>query len=275
METYQDGANAVLSQLDGETTDNLIASAIKTLPKSAVAEVMPVVKTKGPTSQWVEPYFDTYNPTGKIEFLSSPVDMYDISNTRKNMRFTSNAVEDLVRMYTPEAFSATLHGWVLFQKNSQQRDELVKVLQSPEVSGVPTNATIPNVVNTTQEDVYEFIQDQVMRVIAEIEKDYQLGNVHFSVVGPYDIAYPMMRLKAQMGRLHYMCDDRLDRIYVFPTGDAAMSRAGLSIFEYADEVQKAIDSETGDLSYWVYNRSIIIVNPCHKLKPIIRNIKVS
>lgn len=275
METYQDGANAVLSQLDGETTDNLIASAIKTLPKSAVAEVMPVVKTKGPTSQWVEPYFDTHNPTGKIEFLSSPVDMYDVSNTRKNMRFTSNAVEDLVRMYTPEAFSATLHGWVLFQKNSQQRDELVKVLQSPEVSGVPENATIPNVVNTTQEDVYEFIQDQVMRVIAEIEKDYQLGNVHFSVVGPYDIAYPMMRLKAQMGRLHYMCDDRLDRIYVFPTGDAAMSRAGLSIFEYADEVQKAIDSETGDLSYWVYNRSIIIVNPCHKHKPIIRNIKVS
>ena len=61
METYQNGANAVLSQLDGETTDNLIASAIKTLPKSAVAEVMPVVKTKGPTSQWVEPYFDTYN----------------------------------------------------------------------------------------------------------------------------------------------------------------------------------------------------------------------
>lgn len=275
METYQDGANAVLSQLDGETTDNLIASAIKTLPKSAVAEVMPVVKTKGPTSQWVEPYYDTYNKTGKIELLSSPVSMYDISNTRKNMVFSSNAVEDIIRMYTPEAFSSTLHGWILFQKNFQQRDELVKVLQSAEVSGIPASATIPAVVNTTQEDVYEYIQDQVMRVIAEISKDYQLGNVHFSVVGPYSIAYPMMRLQSHMGRIHYMCDDRLDHIYIFPTGDAAMSRAGLSIFEYADEVQKAVDSETGDLSYWVYNRSIIIVNPCHKRKPIIRNIKVS
>jgi hypothetical protein len=275
METYQNGANAVLSQIDGETTDNLIASAIKTLPKSAVAEVMPVVKTKGPTSQWVEPYYNTYDKTGKIELLSSPVSMYDISNTRKNMVFSSNAVEDLIRMYTPEAFNSTLHGWILFQKNSQQRDELVKVLQSPEVSGVPASATIPAIVNTTQEDVYEFIQDQVMRVIAEIEKDYQLGSVHFSVVGPYSIAYPMMRLKSHMNRIHYMCDDRLDRIYIFPTGDAAMSRAGLSIFEYADEVQKAIDSETGDLSYWVYNRSIIIVNPCHKRKPIIRNIIVS
>ena len=275
MENYALGQNAVLSILDGETTDNLIASAIKTLPKSAVAEVMPVVKTKGPTSQWVEPYYDTKDTTGKIELLSSPVSMYDASNIRKNMIFSSNAAEDLMRMYTPEAFTSTLHNWILFQKNTQQRDELVKVLQSPLVSGVSENATIPNVVNTTQEDVYEFIQDQVMRVIAQIEKDYQLGNVHFSVVGPYDIAYPMMRLKSQMGNIHFMCDDRLERIYVFPTGDSAMSRAGLSIFEYADEVQKAVDPETGDLSYWAYNRSVIVVNPCHIRKPIIRNIKVS
>ena len=271
MENYLNGANAVLSLPDGETTDNLIASAITSLPKSAVAAVMPVVKTKGPTSQWVEPYFDT---KGKIELLSSPVSMYEVSNTRKNMVFSSNAAEDLARMYTPEAFSSTLHNWVLFQKNIQQRDELVRVLQSPEVSGIAPNAVIPNVVNTTQEDVYEFIQDQVLRVVSQIKKDYQLGDVHFSVVGPYDIAYPMMRLESMFKKLHVMCDDRLDRIYVFPTGDNAMSRAGLAIFEYADEVQKAVDPDTGDLSYWVYNRSTIQINPCHKKLTLIRNIQV-
>lgn len=267
METYSNGANAVLSIPDGETTDNLIASALKSLPKSAVGAVMPVVKTKGPTSQWVEPFYNK----NKLELLSNPVTMYLESNERKHLTITSNAVEDLIRMYTPEAYVPMVASWMLYHKNIQQRDELVKVLQSPEVDGLPADSHIPEVANATQEDVYEFIQDKILQSMEAIKKDYQLGDVHFSVVGPYAVAYPVTRL-AQTHKVHFMTDDRLKKIYVFPTGSSMMDRAGLGLFEYADETQKAVDPDSGDLSYWFYNRSTIVVNPCHKRLPLIRNI---
>lgn len=273
MQNYALGANAVLSTLDGETTDNLIASAIDTLPKSAVSAVMPVVKTKGPTSQWVEPYYTN----NKLQILASPVTMYNETSNRKNIRFSCNAVEDIMRMYKPESFMHTLHNWILFQKNSKQRDELVKVLQSAEVDGIAPDSEVNGLINPTVEDNYEIAIQKIMETMARIQKDHQLGDVPFSVCGPYELLYPVYRANSWMrqDRINFFGDDRLTKIYVFPTGDNHASRAGLCLFEYADEVQKSLDSETGDLSYWVYSRSTIVVNPIHSKTPLIRNITIN
>lgn len=265
MENYQLGGSAVLSYDNIETTDNLIASAIKSLPKSAVTAVMPVVKTKGPTSQWVEPYYKD----DKFELLSAPVTMFTDGNTRKHLRLSCNALQDLVRMYTPESLDAIVQGWISFHKNKQQRDEFVELLQTPEVSGIPAEHSIAL---ANEEDFFEILQDKIYQVIARIKTEYQLGETHFSVVGPYSIMYAATRMQYFNDKIHVMCDDRLKKVYVFPTGDSAMTRAGVGLFEYADEYQRSNDSTTGDLCYWIYNRSNIVVNPCHKETPIIRNI---
>lgn len=264
MENYQLAGAAVLSYDNIETTDNLIASAIKSLPKSAVTAVMPVVKTKGPTSQWVEPFYKD----DKFELLSVPVNMFTEHNKRKSLRLSCNAVQDLVRMYTPESLDAIVQSWIMFHKNKQQRDELVEILQSPEVS-LPAEhqVTLGN-----EEDIFEILQDRIYQVIAKIKTDYQLGDTHFSVVGPNGVLYAASRMQYYNDKIHVMTDDRLKKVYVFPTGDGAMTRAGIGLFEYADEYQRTHDSTTGDLCYWIYNRSNIVVNPCHKENPIIRNI---
>lgn len=259
--------SAVLSFDDIATTDNLIASAITTLPKSAVGAVLPVVKTKGPTSQWVEPFYEG----DKLRLVSSPVTMFTESNEHKSLRLTCNAVQDLMRMYSPESLDSTVKGWIMFHKNTQQRNQLIELLQSPEISGIPAES---QVVETPNEDFFEIVQYHIYSAIAKIKTDYQLGDTHFSVVGPNKITYSVTRMQYYSDKIHFMADDRLNKIYVFPTGDSAMTRAGIGLFEYADEYQRSTDPETGDLCYWIYNRSSIVVNPCHSIKPLVRNIDI-
>lgn len=270
METYIT-TSATLSLDNIETTDNLIASAIKTIPKSAVASIMPVVKTKGPTSQWVEPWFNE----DKLELVSTPVSVFEKQNERRNIRFSSNALEDICRIYTPEAFTSLVHSWVLFQKNKKQRDELVQLLESPEVKGVTPEASIPSLRDPLSQDDSKIIQTRVIQAINDIQKDFQLGEVHFSIAAPYEMGYALSLLKLTFKeKIHIFYDERLTKVYIFPTGDSDMSRAGLSVFEYSDEIQKSIDPETGDLAYWVYSRSKIAINPIHQKHPIIRNLEL-
>lgn len=272
MENYNLGQNAVLSTVDGETTDNLIASAIGKLPNSAVSAIMPVIKTKGPTSQWVEPYYHK----DKLEMVSTPVSMFDdqTQNERKSLKISCNAVEDLMRMYRPESYNAIIQQWITFHKNTQQRDNLVRVLQSNEVSGNQADFDVQGI-QDQNEDVFEILQDRISRCMTQIKKDYQLSDVQFSVVGPYSITYSIKRLENWFKvKINAMYDDRLDRVYVFPSGNSSADRAGLTLFEYADEYQKSNDFDTGDTVYWIYNRSSIVVNPCHAKTPIIRSIQL-
>lgn len=269
MEHYDLSGQATLSLENVETTDNLIATAIKTMPSSAVAGILPVVKTKGPTSQWVEPLY----LADKVKFVSSPVTMFIEGNTRKRLSFTSNAVENLTHMYTPQSVVDTLQRWIAFFKNAQQREDIIGVLNSPEVQANAPQQTID--LTTNIEDKFELVQDAVVREIVAIKKDYQMGSNHFSVVAPYAAAYAIEGITRKTNfKVHTMFDDRLDKIYVFPTGDETASRAGLTLFEYADEWQRAIDSETGELVYWIYNRSSVVLNPCHKETPIVRSIQL-
>lgn len=184
-------------------------------------------------------------------------------------------MEDIARMYTPEAFTSLVHNWILFQKNKKQRDELVTLLESPVVRNVPAEAEIPSSRDSLSDDNSRIIQTRILQAINDIQKDFQLGDVHFSVCSPYEMGYALSQLKLLLReRLHIFYDDRLTKVYIFPTGENDMGRAGLSVFEYSDEVQKALDSETGDLAYWVYNRSTILINPVHSKHPIIRNLKL-
>lgn len=270
MENYV-GTSGTLSAEHVETTDNLIASAIKTVPKSAIAAILPVVKTKGPTSQWVEPWF----AEDKLELLSSPISMFIDDNSRRNLRFSCNAVEDIARMYTPEAFTSTVHGWVLFHKNKRQRAELIKLLRTPDIANVPADASIPSLRDPLSDDNSKIIQTRVLQVINDLKKDFQLGDTHFSVVAPYEMGYALTQLSLALGhKLHILYDDEVTKMYIFPTGEGDLSRAGIGLFEYADEVQKAVDPETGDLAYWIYNRSMLAINPVHKKNPIVRNLEL-
>lgn len=82
-------------------------------------------------------------------------------------------------------------------------------------------------------------------------------------------------MKSVLGiKIHAMFDDRLERVYVFPTGDNGLGRAGIALSEYSDEFQKTNDPDSGDLVYWIYNRYQIALNPVHKYTPIVRNIKL-
>lgn len=271
MEHYSNDGAATLSLYHGSDTDNLIASAIKTLPKSAVAEIMPVVKTKGPTSQWVEPWY----VDDKIKLVSTPISMFAESNKRKHISFSAEALDKICRTYTPEGFTHVVHNWVLFQKNKQQRNELVQLLKSPEINGVPADGNIPNLKDPLSEDNSKLIQTRILAVMNDIKKDFQLGNAHFSVVAPYELGFAMTQLQITLkDKIHVMFDDTVDKVYVFPTGERDLSRAGFAIFEYADEHQKAIDPETGESVFWVYNRSQIAVNPLHQEHPIIRNLTI-
>lgn len=272
MESYVLDGSATLSQVHGETTDNLIFSAIEKLPASAVAEIMPVVKTKGPTSQWVEPWYTK----DKFEMVSTSVSMFEEHNTRKHLEISANAVDDIRRMYSDEAFQKSIQNWILFNKNNIQRSVLIKLLKSAEVDSIPADANIPNLKQPLVEDDSKIIQTRILQVINDLTKDFQLSSKeHFSVVAPYELGYALTQLQLTLReRLHILYDDDISKVYVFPTGSNRLDRAGLAIFEYADEIQKAINPQTGDYNYWVYCRSNIIANPVHKKHPIIRNISI-
>lgn len=282
MENYAFNNAATLSLRDVETTDNLISSALETLPKSAVAQILPVVKTKGPTSQWVEPFYNLRaNPAvnlgedldGSLKLVSRSVEIF---NNRKRLGLTSETVEDIMKMYTPEGFKTLIRNWFMFHKNAQQRADLISILKSPEVDGVPPEATVPNMKNVLTDDNSKIIQTRILQAISDLQKDFQLQNVAFSIVAPYEFAFAILSLQNQFrGMINVMYDDSIEKLYIFPTGDNNLSRAGLAIFEFADNIQRSYDSETGEEVYFGFNRSKVVLNPIHQLHPIVRNIVIA
>lgn len=270
MENYiLDGA-AVLSKDDIAGTENLIATAIETLPQSSVAQIMPVTKARGPASKWVEPYFSD----DKIELVARDVIMDD-DNSQKRLSFSCVAADDLRKMYTNDAFVKLIQSWILMRKHKRQRDQLIELLQGPEVQAIPFSSVGPSVQNIT-EDKLEQIKSNIISAIHSLNKRFQLDKIDFSVVGPYEISYAVLEIQNIIkDRLHFMGDDRLDSIYVFPTGTTGMSRAGFAIFDYADTIQKTYDSNSGEEVFFVYNRSKVALNPINIKEPIIEKISLT
>lgn len=265
---FLDGA-ATLSRDNQATTDNLITSAIENMPASAVAGVMPITKTRGPTSQWVEPWY----AEDKLELVSTPVAM-DTGDSKKRLAFTCVAADNLRMTYTPEAFTKLVTNWVLFYKHNRQRKQLIDLLKSDAIASMPAFATAPVLENMTKDKIEE-LRTQIMHCIVDLAKDFQLGDMDYSIVAPYHAAWAILDLQSRIpGKIHAMYDDTITDIYVFPTGTVNMSRAGFALFEYADTIQRAVDSASGEESYFIYNRSAVILNPIHQKHPIVRTIKI-
>lgn len=269
FENYAMNGAATLSYDNQATTDNLITSAIEAMPASAVGGIMPISKTRGPTSQWVEPWY----AEDKLELVTTPVTMDDKDSMRK-LSFTCVAADNLRRTYTPEAFASLVQNWVLFHKHARQRRQLINLLKSDAIASMPAFATAPTLEDMTKDKIEE-LRTQIMHCIVDLAKDFQLDEMDFSIVAPYSAAWAILDLQSRIpSKIHAMYDDTITDIYVFPTGTANMSRAGFALFEYADSIQKGTDSVSGEEIFFVYNRSAVVLNPIHARHPIVRTIKI-
>ena len=274
MENYVLDGAMVLSKDNIAGTDNLITSAIENMPISAVAGIMPVSKTRGPASQWVEPFYKVDdNGDNKIIMVSTPV-VLDEEPTRQRLTFSCLAADELRRTYTPEAFTHLVQNWVSWYRNSKHRKQLSELLKSPAIAGLPYNAAGPGLIDITDDKV-EAVKNQIIHCITSLSKRFQLGDMHFSVVGPYEAAWSVLEVQNKVpGKLHFMGDDTLDDLYIFPTGTHNMSRAGFVLFDYADAIQRTHDSSSGEEVYFIYNRSRVVLNPIHRLSPIVEKVKL-
>lgn len=269
MENYADDGAAVLSKDNIASTDNLIATAIKDMPESAIAGIMPVMKTRGPATRWVEPYYQD----DKFELIARDAGMDDNSNVYR-LPITCVAVDDIRRNYTPEAFKELIQGWALFLRHKRQRKQLVEILTSPVVANLPAISTTSNY-ETLTEDKLESIRSQVVEAIQDLMKRFQLSEMDFSVIGPYKVAFAILEIQSRVpGKIHFLGEDEIDDIYVFPTGTVNASRSGLALFEYADSFQRAYD-DSGNEVWFYHNRSRIALNPIHEREPIINRIELT
>lgn len=269
MENYIDIGAAVLSKDDIAGTDNVLASALETIPKSAVGDIMPVTKPRGPQSRWVEPNFED----DKFELLARQVDMDDSENLQR-LAFSCRVFEDLKHMYTTEALVNMVQTWALRIKHNKQRKQLLDLINSPPIQNLPVTVNGPSVVNMN-EDKIELLKTQIIQCIHILMKRFQFSDIEFSVIGPFESAFAVLELQTKMpGKIHFMGDDSLDHVYVFPTGTTGMSRAAFTVFDYADTFRRTVDSESGQEVWFFLNRSKVALNPIHDKLPIIEKISL-
>lgn len=269
MENYVLDGAAVLSKDNIATTDNLIATALETMPTSAVAGILPVVKSRGPSSIWVEPWY----LEDKVELIRRDIILDDNTPVRR-LSFSCVAADDLRSIYQPQAFTNLVQGWLLSAKHRKQRAQLEALLKSPEITAVPYYADGPDVTSLTDDHV-ELLKSQIMAVIEGILRDFQLSEMEMSIVGPYACSFAVLELQTRLpGKIHFMGTDQVDDLYVFPTGTSNMSRAAFALFDYSGTVQRTVDSTNGEEVYFFHDRSAIGLNPIHQKEPMVRRISL-
>ena len=115
-----------------------------------------------------------------------------------------------------------------------------------------------------------------MQAITSLERRFKLGKMDYSIVGPYTARWPVFELQGVCpDKLHFLGDDTLDKIYIFPTGTGTMARAGFASFEHADTILQAYDPENADEIYFYFCRSAVALNPVHKKEPIVEVINLA
>lgn len=267
MNDYPLSGAAVLSYDNIAGTDNLIASAIELMPSSAVNNIVPVAKVKGPASTWVEPLYEK----DKIKLVKTPI---QIGENRQRLEFTTDAMENLRHTYQPENVLKIIQGWVKNHKYENQAEQLMQILESPEFRNLDSFGNPITINPQMTDDVVEIVKARITAVVTAITRDWKIGEMDFSVVGPYEVAWAVLDLQTKVpGKIHFMGDDKATSIYVFPTGTDNTSRAGFCYFEYSDEVMRTLDPDSGDEVYFLFNRAKMVVNPIHTpQKPLIRRI---
>ena len=271
MENYVNDGAAVLSKDNIASIDEMIVTAVARLPASAVVDIMPITKTAGPSIYWIEPWYQE----NKIKLISTTLAMDDNASQRR-LSFTAHAAENLRHVYTPESFTKTVQNWVMWYKFERQRKQLIDILTGPVISLLTPITLGINLADNATQDETNAVESAIMQAITSLRRRFKLGDMDFSVVGPYEISWAVLQLQAKIpGKIHYMGDDTIDKVYVFPTGSGNMSRAGFGLFEYADTIQSAYDSDTGEEVYFYYNRSVVALNPVHTAEPIVEVISLA
>lgn len=269
MENYiLDGA-AVLND-NIAPIDEMIVTAVETMPNSAIADIMPVAKLQGPSGYWIEPWFTT----DKIMLLQDTVQVDDNSN-RYRLEFTTNSAEKLRSTYSPDAFTKLVQSWCLNLKYERQRKQLIDILKGPLITAGLDIANGADL-NIASQDEVESVKSAIMQAITSLERRFKLGKMDYSIVGPYTARWPVFELQGVCpDKLHFLGDDTLDKIYIFPTGTGTMARAGFASFEHADTILQAYDPENADEIYFYFCRSAVALNPVHKKEPIVEVIDLA
>lgn len=261
---YAASRSATLAQ-DLATTDSIIATAIETIPSTPLINIMPIVKVSGPTSEWVEPWFSK----DIVELMQVPVDMYHAQNVQNRIAFSTQVADDIRKTYTPEAFVQFVQHWYLAYKIKKLNTQLHEVLTNSVMTASP-------VLGTTTADNAEEVGRLILAACANITRLNMTSTRTFSIIAPYSAAYTVNELHENLRLYDFKIwfIDGINRIYVFPTGSQAADRAGLALFEYRDAVQKTIDPETAEEVYFMYPRSLIVLNPTQPRGQIVQQIQV-
>lgn len=270
MENYADLGAIVLSRDDIGGTDNLIATAIETMPASAIAGIMPVTKPRGPSSKWIEPNF--YDD--KFELLAREVNMDD-ENVMTRLPISCRAVDNLKSTYSPDAFINIIQQWALRLKHNRQRSQFLELINLPSIQTLPVSVQGPNIVQMN-EDKIELLKSQIIQCIQILMKRFQFSDIDFSICGPFEAAFAVLELQTKLpGKIHFMGDESLDHVYVFPTGTTGMSRAAFALFDYADTFRRTTDYESGEDVWFFFNRSRVALNPIHDVRSMIEKISLN
>lgn len=299
----QYSASAILSELDGSPLDGIIASAIQKVPFQAVSDIMPTIKLKGPTSQWIEPYYvdNTENAgvadkilagagevkgfaqsNGKLRMLSTPIDTFRRESARNNLRLSCEALDKLVATYTEEGAVTTISNWMLFHKHSRQREVVVNLLNDLAATLTPVDTfAIPKAANAgSVEDTEILIQNSIHTAMMQLNRDLQINSKSFSIVAPFEASFAIMKMQSFLCtncsefKINVMYDERAKNIYVFNNSVEGLARSGMGLFEYTDTAQRVNDENTGAEQFIFYNRWDIAINPIHNSTPVIKMISL-
>ena len=274
MENYSMGGAAVLSKDNLASTESVIAAAIEAIPYSAIANIIPVTDIKSSSTYWVEPSFSVDG----IKLISEVVNL-DGEDKPARLSFTVIAAEDLRKTYTPEAFKNLVQSWVLSYKFNRQRNQLIDLLLSPAVN-IPSMTTPIDLLMASEDEVSS-IKSSIMHAIMSIDRRFKFGLMSYSIVGPFEISWLVLELQSLVpGKIHFMGDERIKDIFVFPTGTKSQSGSGyygaaFSLFEFKDTLQATYDSTYGEEVFFYYNRSKVALNPIHAKERIVEVIKLS
>lgn len=265
MEKYTNSGAATLSQIDSGLTDEVLLTALNNLPASLVTRVMPRAKVKGPTSQWIEPYYDGE----KYELLTANVDVFNYDfNTA--LKVTNDAMIDTFRQYSEESFKSIVKSWALFNKNKLQTKKFIDILKTKFV-GLPVTGVLPNLANASSQNDLVEVKKQIIKAYYDLKNELQLATSGLGIAGPNELAYMVDGLAQELGiNTSTFFHKDLDKVYVFVTGEYnTLSRATFALFEYQDVTQK-ITNPFGDIAHVFLNRAAIMINPLHVKIPMVR-----